>query len=79
MRQKINYEIIYKASQGDTESINYIVKYYTPYINALSTIQYRNEFGQASYGIDDEAVGRLKTKLITKILSFNPEPKQIKS
>jgi len=75
MRPLVNYEVIKKASHGDVNSINYIVEYYMPYIKTLSTIQYINEFDQLAYGVDEEAVGRLKTKLITKIISFNPTPR----
>lgn len=70
----IHYEIIHQASLGDTLAINKIVNHYTPYINALSTFQLVDEYDRLSYVVDEEAAGRLKTKLITKILSFNPEP-----
>lgn len=75
---KIPYELICRAANGNTAAINSIVNLYEPYINRLAITKCVDEFGKTRYIIDDEAVGRMKTKLITKILSFNVNPKPTK-
>ena len=38
-QQLVPYNKILKASQGNTEEINWIINYYKPYITTLATIE----------------------------------------
>ncbi|MDU2157754.1 helix-turn-helix domain-containing protein [Clostridium sp.] len=73
-QQLIPYNKILKASQGNTEEINWIINYYKPYITTLATIECTSQDGKVYYVIDDEIYNRIKIKLIKKILNFKPIP-----
>ena len=68
------FHIIKAASEGDVEAINTVVDHYEGYIISLSTRMLFDEYGQAYYCVDDTLRRRLETKLITKILDFDPVP-----
>lgn len=68
------FHIIKASSEGDVEAINFVLKHYEGYIASLSTRTMLDEFGQTHYCIDETLRRRLETKLITKILGFNPVP-----
>lgn len=68
------FYIIQAASMGDVEAINVVMKHYGRYITALSTRILVDEYGQMKYCVDETLRRRLETKLITKILAFNPVP-----
>ncbi|HEN2248393.1 TPA: helix-turn-helix domain-containing protein [Streptococcus agalactiae] len=62
----IPFPLIVKATDGDTEAINQILHHYRGYITKRSLRLMKDE-----YGIVDEVLrGRMETRLITKILSF---------
>jgi hypothetical protein len=73
-QQLVPYNKILKASQGNTEEINWIINYYKPYITTLATIECTSQDGKVYYVIDDEIYNRIKIKLIKKILNFKPIP-----
>lgn len=68
------YNIIKAATEGDVEAINRLLKHYESYITKLSTRIFYDEFGQPHYLVDEELCRRLETRLITKILTFDPKP-----
>ena len=69
-REPVEYEIIQTAIRGDVDSINQIITYFQPYINARCKRRFKDEFGQEQYVTDEYMKRRLETKLITKILDF---------
>lgn len=69
-REPIEFEVIQAAIQGDTDSINQIIVYFQPYINARCKRKFKDEFGYEQYVTDEYMKRRLETKLITKILDF---------
>lgn len=62
--------LIVKATDGDTEAINQILYQYRGYITKLSLRLMKDEFGNQSMVVDELLYGRMQTRLITKILSF---------
>ncbi len=69
-REQIEFEVIQAAIRGDVDSINKIVAYFQPYINARCKRKFKDEFGYEQYVTDEYMKRRLETKLITKILDF---------
>lgn len=69
-REPVEFEIIQAAIQGDADSINQIISYFQPYINARCKRKFKDEFGNEQYVTDEYMKRRLETKLITKILDF---------
>ena len=66
----VPFSLIVKATDGDTESINQIVKHYRGYLTKRSLRRMTDEFGNSHMIVDETLRGRMETKLITKILGF---------
>ena len=66
----IPFSLIVKATDGDTEAINYIVKHYKSYLSKRSLRLMKDEYGNSHMIVDETLRGRLETRLITKILAF---------
>ncbi|GGN56962.1 helix-turn-helix domain-containing protein [Oceanobacillus indicireducens] len=66
----IPFSLIVKATDGDTEAINYIVKHYKGYLSKRSLRLMKDEYGNSHMIVDETLRGRLETRLITKILAF---------
>lgn len=66
----VTFEMMQAAIQGDVDSINQVVSYFQPYINARSRRKFINEFGLTEHVTDEYMKRRVETKLITKILDF---------
>ncbi|HDK7164146.1 TPA: helix-turn-helix domain-containing protein [Clostridium botulinum] len=66
----IPFPVIVAATDGDTEAINQIVKHYRGYIAKRSLRPMKDEYGNQHMVVDETLRGRLETRLITKILSF---------
>ena len=66
----IPFPVIVAATDGDTEAINQIVKHYRGYIAKRSLRPMKDEYGNQHMIVDETLRGRLETRLITKILSF---------
>ncbi len=62
--------LIVKATDGDTEAINQILHHYRGYITKRSLRLMKDEYGNQSMVVDEVLRGRMETRLITKILSF---------
>ncbi|EOS39030.1 hypothetical protein C808_02347 [Lachnospiraceae bacterium M18-1] len=69
-KEPIEFDIIQAAIQGDADSINQIITYFQPYINATCKRKFKDDFGNKLYVTDEYMKRRLETKLITKILDF---------
>ncbi|GMQ74100.1 hypothetical protein EA73_00095 [Enterococcus faecium] len=66
----VPFSLIVKATDGDTEAINQIVKHYRGYLTKRSLRRMTDEFGNSHMIVDETLRGRMETKLITKILGF---------
>ncbi|MCO0815341.1 helix-turn-helix domain-containing protein [Lactococcus lactis] len=66
----VPFSLIVKATDGDTEAINQIMKHYRGYLTKRSLRRMTDEFGNSHMIVDETLRGRMETKLITKILSF---------
>ena len=69
-REPIEFSVIEKAIQGDAYSINQVLFYFQPYINAQCKRKMKDEYGNTHYVTDEYMKRRMETKLITKILDF---------
>ncbi len=74
-KMKKNYPMnpfseIVKATDGETEAINRIISHYRRYIIKCSLRRLKYEFGNQTMVVDKILSGRMQTRLITKILSF---------
>ena len=67
---KLPFPLIVKATDGDVEAINQIVKHYRGYTSKRSLRRMTDEYGNSHMVIDETLRGRMETKLITKILAF---------
>ena len=70
LREPVEFDVIQAAIQGDADSINQVIEYFQPYINARCKRKFKDEFGNEQYVTDEYMKRRLETKLITKILDF---------
>ncbi|MFI3804266.1 helix-turn-helix domain-containing protein [Vagococcus fluvialis] len=68
--QMIPFSLIVRATDGDIEAINHILKHYKGYIAKRSLRLMKDEYGNQSMVVDEVLRGRMKTRLITKILAF---------
>lgn len=68
--EPIEFSVIEKAIQGDADSINQVLFYFQPYINAQCKRKMKDEYGNTHYVTDEYMKRRMETKLITKILDF---------
>lgn len=66
----VSFPLIVKATDGDIEAINHIIKHYAGYIAKRSLRLMRDEYGNQSMVVDEALRGRMETRLITKILAF---------
>ena len=59
-----------KASDGDIEAINRIVRHYSGFITSRSIRPMKDEYGNTHMVVDETLRRRMETRLIAKILSF---------
>ena len=64
------YETIQEAVNGNTFSINLVLRYYDGYINHLCKRKIITEQGSEKYQIDEMMKLQLQTYLIERILQF---------
>lgn len=67
-------EVIVAATEGNVEAVNTVLKHYEGYIKRLSTRKMYDEFGKPHYCVDETLRRRLETRLIIKVLNFDPVP-----
>lgn len=66
----VPFSLIVQATDGDTEAIYYIVRHYRGYISKRSLRPMKDEHGNQLLVVDEMLQGRMQTRLITKVLSF---------
>lgn len=66
----ISYDSLSSHCKGNTEAINQILHHYRGYITKRSLRLMKDEYGNQSMVVDEVLRGRMETRLITKILSF---------
>ena len=66
----IPFPVIVKASDGDIEAINRIVRHYSGFITSRSIRPMKDEYENTHMVVDETLRRRMETRLITKILSF---------
>lgn len=66
----VPFPLIVKAADGNSEAINQIIRHYRGYMTNRSLRLMKDEYGNQSMVVDEVLRGRMETRLITKILSF---------
>lgn len=66
----ISYDSLSSHCKGNIEAINQILHHYRGYITKRSLRLMKDEYGNQSMVVDEVLRGRMETRLITKILSF---------
>ena len=66
----VPFPLIVKATDGNAEAINQIIRHYRGYMTKRSLRLRKDEYGNQSMVVDEVLRGRMETRLITKILSF---------
>ena len=66
----VPFPLIVKAADGNSEAINQIIRHYRGYMTKRSLRLMNDEYGNQSMVVDEVLRGRMETRLITKILSF---------
>ena len=66
----VPFPLIVKATDGNAEAINQIIRHYRGYTTKRSLRLMKDEYGNQSMVVDEVLRGRMETRLITKILSF---------
>lgn len=69
----IPFEVVVSASNGDLNAINQVLNHYQGYIINRSLRTMIDDQGKKAMVIDDLLMGRIKYKLLNKILSFKIE------
>ena len=63
----IPFPVIVRATDGDIEAVNQIVRHYSGFIASRSM---KDEYGNTHMVVDETLRRRMETRLIAKILSF---------
>lgn len=66
----VPFPLIVKAADGNSEAINQIIRHYRGYMTKRSLRLMKDGYGNQSMVVDEVLRGRMETRLITKILSF---------
>ncbi len=66
----VPFPLIVKATDGNAEAINQIIRHYRGYMTKRSLRLMKEEYGNQSMVVDEVLRGRMETRLITKILLF---------
>jgi hypothetical protein len=66
----VPFPLIVKAADGNSEAINQIIRHYRGYMTKRSLRLMKDEYGNQSMVVYEVLRGRMETRLITKILSF---------
>lgn len=66
----VPFPLIVKATDGNAQAINQIIRHYRGYMAKRSLRLMKDEYGNQSMVVDEVLRGRMETRLITKILSF---------
>ena len=66
----VPFPLIVKATDGNAQAINQIIRHYRGYMAKRSLRLMKDEYGNQSMVVDEVLRGRMETRLITKILLF---------
>lgn len=66
----IPFPVIVRATDGDIEAVNQIVRHYSGFIASRSMRPMKDEYGNTHMVVDETLRRRMETRLIAKILSF---------
>lgn len=69
-KKLVPFQTIKRASEGDDQAINEILKHYEGYIANLSIRKMYDEYGAVHFCVDETLRRRLETKLINTIFKF---------
>lgn len=64
---KLDYDLICRATQGDTQALNDILLYYDHYINSLCAYEIREKNGVVRREIDLDMKIKLQLRLVDAI------------
>ena len=64
----VPFSLIVKATDGNPEAINQIIRHYRGYMTKRSLRLMKDEYGNQSMVVDEVLRGRMETRLITKML-----------
>lgn len=67
---RIHFETIVNAADGDINAIEKIKNHFRPLMIKYSLRLMRDDSGQSHMILDETLLGRLETRLLTKILTF---------
>ncbi|MGX7198014.1 helix-turn-helix domain-containing protein [Enterococcus olivae] len=70
---RIPFETILYATDGDLDAIERIKSHFRPYLIKCSLRPMIDDLGNSHMILDETLFGRLETRLLTKILSFEIE------
>lgn len=70
-----SYELIIKASGGNEQAINEILRFYNAYISKLCLRPFYHKNGRVSMRIDEELKGEIQTALMNAMLRFEAKVK----
>ena len=66
----VPFPLIVQATDGSPQAVNQIIRHYRGYMTKRSLRLMKDEYGNQSMVVDEVLRGRMETRLITKILSF---------
>lgn len=69
-KKLIPFLTIKRASEGDIQAVNEVLRHYEGYIANLSVRKMYDEYGNVHYCVDETLRRRLETKLIKTVLGF---------
>ena len=69
-KKLVPFQTIKRASEGDDQAINEILKHYEGYIANLAIRKMYDEYGAVHFCVDETLRRRLETKLINTIFKF---------
>lgn len=69
-KKLIPFQIIKRASEGEVQAINEVLKHYKGYIANLSIRKMYDEYGIIHFCVDETLRRHLEVKLIKTILGF---------
>lgn len=71
----LNYDLILRATAGETTAIYTVLEYYNSRIDSLCSCPYIRSDGKTVCAVDEQMKLQLQGKLIRAIFKFNPDKK----
>ena len=67
--ERISYQTIVAATNGDAAALSAVLRHYAKYINHFSKRRFRDDFGNSIEVIDDEIRQQIEIKLMLQIVN----------